>query len=190
MGKSLAREAECENLLEKIVLEEKSTFSSLQNDLLQLPIDSSDYLRAIENSVSGRLGERIALHLLQKELKDSAESITWLNENVETTKPFDIFITLKSGEQLYCEVKTRTILTTSNTTWRNQWFMSINEINCAINLQQSYFVCCICIKFDPFLLSVVDQRTIFIGLENGGLIQALKEKQSQLCLQVEKEALL
>lgn len=91
------------------------------------------------NIAHGRLGEQIALQVLQREFASVATSIEWCNRAHETFFPYDFIIEYPSDSTLplrrqYVEVKTRvTSAENDHHAHVGQWFISATELAAALD---------------------------------------------------------
>jgi len=113
----------------------------------------------------------------------------WVNKNHESGLPYDIKITMNDGSEKYCEVKTRVVRDVDvegagAVAVANSWFISPQEVAFAVEKQESYFVCGVCIAIDVNAVVVSTQATP-IGIQTG-LVDAVRCSEAQLLIRSRK----
>eukprot|EP00854_Cymbomonas_tetramitiformis_P003536 gene3536-4458_t len=89
--------------------------ASLTNQALH----TADELR---QRMIGRWAERWVYQLLQAlRERGHIERVTWINENKESEKPYDIVVVLPDGEQEFWEVKSTTAMKNKNAVFHVSW---------------------------------------------------------------------
>jgi len=155
-------------------------------------------------SMSGRIGEQLAFEYLSSFVaqdaswKDRVIDIKWMNRDEESGGPYDIVITLISGEMKYCEVKTRLVRRTAVPDYSNtdltepignffqlqtQWPISPLEINEAVRRSNSYCCMLLNIYIDQPHNSVHVLSVRMLGFTDG-LVRSIYSNQANLLIQI------
>jgi Domain of unknown function (DUF3883) len=136
------------------------------------------------NASSGRIGECLAFEFLRlKAAELGFIEAEWVNSVEETGQPYDIKLVTRDGVVKYCEVKTRSFRDTGDRDKEHcQWFISLNEVLAAVQLNSDFFALCLSISVNVDESKVTPHSANFIGLE-GGFVQALDRKGASLILQ-------
>jgi hypothetical protein len=136
------------------------------------------------NASSGRIGECLAFEFLRlKAAELGFIEAEWVNSVEETGQPYDIKLVTRDGVVKYCEVKTRSFRDTGDSDKEHcQWFISLNEVLAAVQLNSDFFALCLSISVNVDESKVTPHSANFIGLE-GGFVQALDRKGASLILQ-------
>jgi len=152
------------------------------------------------NTMSGRIGERLAFEYLSSLVtqegsfwKDRVARMVWINRDEESGMPYDIVITLTSGETKYCEVKTRLArrlinddnLGAEGYQLQTQWPISPYEINAAVCGGPSYCCMLLNIDIDTSNNSVKVLSIRMVGFTEG-LVRSIASNQANLLIQVVK----
>ena len=156
-------------------------------------------------SMSGRIGEQLAFEYLSSLIaqdiswKERVIDTKWMNRDEESGGPYDIMITLASGEVKYCEVKTRLVRRTAiqeNSSsvdhiesmgsffqLQTQWPISPFEISEAVQRSTSYCCMLLNIYIDQPHNSVHVLSVRMLGFTDG-LVRSIYTNQANLLIQI------
>jgi len=180
---------------EVIIMELDALLSTEELEIISSSTDS--FQNPLGYSMSGRIGEQLAYEYLSSFIakdvswKERVIDIKWMNRDKESGGPYDILITLTSGEMKYCEVKTRLVRRTMTDSdlepvglqLQTQWPISPYEISEAVHRNTSYCCMLLNIDIDQIQNSVQVLSVRMVGFM-GGLVHSIYSNQANLLIQI------
>ena len=180
-----------DSAMDELAAAEAATLVDLESYLATVSAGAADAAaeaagieRALQSTLGGRLGERLAVQSLACMFQGSMREIKWVNEAAEQFLPYDVTIELTDGSKKYCEVKSR-VVTERAPGPRRQWLVSPQEVASAVQQGRGYFACCIAVRvrYSQGRVRVAGAEGVTVG-RDAGLVNAIRQQQAQLVLQI------